>query len=48
MTNVERLQQNGIRRLGGPKRGFRYQPVSGRLTKADLDRIRALRIPRVD
>jgi DNA topoisomerase-1 len=27
------------------KRGFRYRPVSGRLTKADLDRIQALRIP---
>ena len=45
MTNLERLQQNGIRRLGNTKRGFRYRPVSGRLTKADLDRISALRIP---
>ena len=45
MTNLERLQQIGIRRLGTMKRGFRYRPVSGRLTKADLDRIRALRIP---
>ena len=45
MTNLERLQTIGIRRLGTPKRGFRYQPTSGRLTKADLDRIRALRIP---
>lgn len=45
MTNLERLQQIGIRRLGTPKRGFRYRPVSGRLTKADLDRIEALRIP---
>ena len=43
MTNLERLQQNGIQRLGTPKRGFRYRPVSGRLTKADLDRIQALR-----
>ena len=49
MTNLERLQQIGIRRLGSPRpgnsRGFRYRPVSGRLTKADLDRIQALRIP---
>lgn len=45
MTNLERLQQIGIRRLGSPKRGFRYRPASGRLTKADLDRIRALKIP---
>ena len=45
MTNLERLQQIGIRRLGTPKRGFRYRPTSGRLTKADLDRINALKIP---
>jgi DNA topoisomerase-1 len=45
MTNLERLQNIGIRRLGSPKRGFRYKPVSGRLTKADLDRIENLKIP---
>jgi DNA topoisomerase-1 len=45
MTNLERLQNIGIRRLGSPKRGFRYKPVSGRLTKADLDRIQDLKIP---
>jgi DNA topoisomerase-1 len=45
MTNIERLQNIGIRRLGNPKRGFRYKPVSGRLTKADLDRIEELKIP---
>src|SRR5262245_6539837 len=45
MTNIERLQNIGIRRLGSPKRGFRYKPVSGRLTKADLDRIHDLKIP---
>jgi DNA topoisomerase-1 len=45
MTNIERLQNIGIRRLGSPKRGFRYKPVSGRLTKADLDRIQELKIP---
>jgi DNA topoisomerase I len=45
MTNIERLQNIGIRRLGNPKRGFRYKPVSGRLTKADLERIENLKIP---
>src|SRR4029079_7700663 len=35
----------GIRRLGTPKRGFRYKPQNGRLTKTDLDRINDLRIP---
>lgn len=45
MTNIERLQNIGIRRLGSPKRGFRYKPVSGRLTKADLERIENLKIP---
>jgi DNA topoisomerase-1 len=45
MTHLERLQKNGIRRLGSPKRGFRYQSMNGRLTKADLERIDSLRIP---
>src|SRR5215218_5396360 len=45
MTYLERLQQNGIRRLGTPKRGFRYQPANGRLTQADLQRIYELKIP---
>src|SRR5215213_11710162 len=45
MTNIERLQNIGIRRLGTPKRGFRYKPTSGRLTQADLDRIDDLKIP---
>jgi DNA topoisomerase-1 len=45
MTNLERLQNIGIRRVGSPKRGFRYQSQNGRLTKADLDRIQNLRIP---
>jgi DNA topoisomerase-1 len=45
MTKLERLQNIGIRRIGTPKRGFRYKPVSGRLTKADLDRINDLKIP---
>lgn len=45
MTKIERLQNIGLRRLGTPKRGFRYQTVNGRLTKADLDRINELKIP---
>jgi len=45
MTNIERLQNIGIRRLGTPKRGFRYQSQNGRLTKTDLDRINDLKIP---
>ena len=45
MTKIERLQKIGIRRRGTPKRGFRYQPQSGRLTKTDLDRINDLKIP---
>jgi DNA topoisomerase-1 len=47
MTHVERLQQKGIRRLGSPKRGFRYEPANGagRVTRTDLERIQELRIP---
>ena len=45
MTNIERLQNIGIRRLGTPKRGFRYKPQNGRLTKTDFDRINDLKIP---
>ena len=45
MTKLERLQTIGIRRLGTPKRGFRYQSMNGRLTQADLQRIYELKIP---
>ena len=45
MTKLERLQTIGIRRLGSPKRGLRYQSQNGRLTKADLERIEKLKIP---
>ena len=45
MTNLERLQTIGIRRLGTPKRGFRYQSQNGQLTKAELQRIYELKIP---
>ena len=45
MTNLERLQTIGIRRLGTPKRGFRYESQNGRLTQTDLQRIYELKIP---
>ena len=46
MTNLERLQSTGIRRVGKPQRGFRYVSLNGgRVVKADLDRIKKLRIP---
>lgn len=46
MTRLERLQNSGIRRLGTPKRGFRYQHASGaKVSAADLKRIAVLRIP---
>jgi DNA topoisomerase-1 len=45
MTNVERLQHTGIRRLGTPKRGFRYESRNGKLGNADLKRIYELKIP---
>jgi DNA topoisomerase-1 len=46
MTIIERLQTTGIRRLGNPKRGFRYRHATGEaVSRADLERIRKLRIP---
>ena len=45
MTNLERLQNIGIRRRGTPQRGFRYESQNGRLTNADLKRIYELKIP---
>jgi len=46
MTNLERLQTTGIRRVGSAKRGFRYLSLNGGVvTKADRDRINNLRIP---
>ncbi|MCU1266414.1 MAG: topoisomerase [Acidobacteria bacterium] len=46
MTRLERLQKNGLRRLGTPKRGFRYVTADGaRVSRADRKRIDALRIP---
>jgi DNA topoisomerase-1 len=45
MTQLERLQSTGISRLGNPNKGFRYQSASGGVSRADLARIKALRIP---
>src|SRR5829696_5476216 len=45
MTNLERLQNIGIRRLGSPKQGFRYKPANGRFASEDLNRIYELKIP---
>lgn len=45
MTHLERLQQSGIKRLGTKKR-FRYVAADGGgISRADLARIEALRIP---
>jgi DNA topoisomerase-1 len=46
MTLIDRLQRTGIRRLGTPKRGFRYRTPDGREpSRADSERIEALKIP---
>ena len=46
MTLRDRLQASGIRRLGGPRSGFRYRRANGRaVSRAELARIRALGIP---
>ena len=46
MTRIEALQRRGIRRLGTPKNGFRYQQADGSaVSKEDLGRIRDLRLP---
>jgi len=46
MTQLERLQQQGIRRLGTSGRSFRYVRADGaKVGRDDLDRIKALRIP---
>lgn len=46
MTTIERIHSSGIRRVGRPKSGFRYQTAEGRKPHAkDLARIDQLRIP---
>src|SRR5260370_15904004 len=46
MTRLERLQKTGIRRLGGPKRSFRYIASGGaRADSEHLPQISTLQIP---
>jgi DNA topoisomerase-1 len=46
MTHIERLQQEGIRRLGSPERGFRYKLATGKPVSArERERIEALKLP---
>jgi DNA topoisomerase I len=46
MRAIDRLQQDGIRRVGSPKSGFRYVRPDGRaLPRRELPRVRALRLP---
>lgn len=46
MTRIDRICANGIRRIGTPQRGFRYQRADGRKAGAeDSSRIEALKIP---
>ena len=41
MTLVEKLQATGIRRLGNPKKGFRWRGAA----RKDLERLQSLAIP---
>ena len=45
MTRIDQLRTTGITRIGSLKNGFRYRRVGGKVTAADLHRIRHLRIP---
>jgi DNA topoisomerase-1 len=46
MTHIERLREEGIRRLGSPKSGFRYKQANGKPVPAkERERIEALKIP---
>ena len=46
MTQIERLRQKGIRRLGSPQRGFRYVRADRRPVPApERQRIEALKLP---
>ena len=46
MTRIEKLQKTGIARRGTPARGFRYKRADGgKVSSADIKRIKALRIP---
>jgi DNA topoisomerase-1 len=46
VTAIEKLQREGIRRIGSPRSGFRYRRAGGgRVSSGDRERIRKLRIP---
>ncbi|HSE62012.1 MAG TPA: DNA topoisomerase IB [Thermoanaerobaculia bacterium] len=46
MTRIEKLQATGIRRLGTPRRGFRYRTADGKApSAADRERIERLVLP---
>jgi DNA topoisomerase-1 len=46
MTQIERLQTGGLRRLGSPQKGFRYVRADGRsVSREERERIQALKIP---
>ncbi|WP_242340621.1 MULTISPECIES: DNA topoisomerase IB [unclassified Anaeromyxobacter] len=46
MRAIERLEREGLRRVGTPRSGFRYLQANGRpAAAADVERIRALRLP---
>jgi DNA topoisomerase-1 len=46
MTRIDKLCAKGVRRMGKPTRGFRYQRADGRKpSREDLSRIEALKIP---
>jgi DNA topoisomerase I len=45
MTRIEQLHIAGIVRTGKPERGFRYKRAGGKVTAADMERIRGLAIP---
>ncbi len=46
MTHIETLREQGIRRVGSPQRGFRYQQSNGKpLSARERERIEALKIP---
>jgi DNA topoisomerase-1 len=46
MTTIERLQADGYRRVGTPRRGFDWRtPAGERPPRAELERLHALRLP---
>jgi DNA topoisomerase I len=46
MTHIEKLRKGGLRRLGTPQRGFRYQSADGRpVSPEERARIEALKVP---